>query len=115
MTTDFAEEPVMGARQLQARRSRIQVDLPGWGSPRQERELAAFARYCIARLERELGELTWVVTTAPDPTGGFSSMVTATRSEREVFVRGVGHDATLAIWDALCNIEQTLRDQLHAA
>jgi hypothetical protein len=105
----------MEARYLHARRSRIQVKLPGWARPRQQRELTAFARFCIARLERELGELEWVVTTVPEARGGFTSTVSAKQAGHEVESRGVGHDATLAIWDALCNIEQTLREQLRAA
>ncbi len=101
----------MAARCIQARRSRIQVQLTAWASARQQRELTAFARYCVARLERELGELEWVVTTTPDARGGFTSTVTARQAERAADATGVGHDGTLAIWDALCNIEQILREQ----
>jgi hypothetical protein len=102
----------MGARCLHARRSRIHVNLPAWASPRQQRELTAFARYCVARLERDVGELDqWVVTTALDPRGGFTSSVVATHRGREVPARGQGRDGTLAIWDALCNIEQALLER----
>lgn len=104
----------MGARCLHARRTRIQVQLPAWASARQQRELTAFARYCVARLEREVGELEqWVVTANLDPRGGFTSTVTAHRAGvTDVVASGVGQDGTLAMWDALCNIEQALRERL---
>jgi hypothetical protein len=87
--------------------------LPAWASARQQRELTAFARYCVARLERELGELDrWVVTANLDPRGGFTSTVSVHRGVGEVEAHGTGQDGTLAIWDALCNIEQTLRERL---
>ena len=105
----------MGARYLHARRSRIKVELPEWSSPRQQRELTAFARYCVARLEREHGELDrWVVTTIADPDGGFATTVVAEQGTATVEARGAGQDGTLAIWDALCNLEQALRERLHA-
>jgi hypothetical protein len=89
--------------------------LPAWASARQQRELTAFARYCVARLERELGELDrWVVTTNLDPRGGFTSTVSAHRGGGTVEAHGAGQDGTLAIWDALCNVEQTLREGLSA-
>lgn len=102
----------MSARCLHARRSRIKVELPRWASARQQRELTAFARYCIARLERDVGELDhWAVTAAPDRGGGFSCLVSAQRADRAVEAHGAGHDGTLSIWDAMCNIEQALREQ----
>jgi hypothetical protein len=106
----------MSARDEHARRSRIEVALPPWASARQQRELNAFSRYCIARLERDLGEVDrWVVAISLDRTGGFSSAVSVELHGALVEARGAGHDGTLAIWDALCNIEQTLREQLRAA
>ncbi|HTJ43649.1 MAG TPA: hypothetical protein VL463_16200 [Kofleriaceae bacterium] len=104
----------MGARCLHARRSRIQVELPVWASARQQRELTAFARYCVARLEREVGELDrWTVAATVDPSGGFASTVTAHQGAMTVDASGAGQDGTLAIWDALCNVEQALRERLH--
>src|SRR5262249_40235787 len=98
----------MGPRTLLSRRSRIHLELARWARARQHRELGAFAGYCIARLEREVGTLTWVVTVAPDPQGGFLSKIVARQDGGEVGAPGAGRDATLAIWDAICNIEQTL-------
>lgn len=105
----------MSARCLHARRSRIRVELPRWSSTRQQRELTAFARYCIARLERDLGEVEeWHVTAGPDPRGGYACTVVARRAGQAVEAHGAGHDGTLSIWDALCNIEQALREELLA-
>jgi hypothetical protein len=104
----------MSGRHLRTRRSRIHVELPVWASTRQSRELSAFARYCVARIERELGELTrWTVSTRADARGGFSATVVAYQQDVAHEARGSGPDATLAIWDALCNVEPELRE--HAA
>jgi hypothetical protein len=103
----------MSGRHLRTRRSRVHVELPVWASTRQSRELSAFARYCVARIERELGELSrWTVSTHAEARGGFSATVVAYQQDVAHEARGGGPDATLAIWDALCNLEPELRELL---
>jgi hypothetical protein len=95
-------------------RSRVDVvlQLPRSATSRLQRELGAFARYCVTRIERELGAREhWQVTIAPTTGGVFASQVAVTDRGVETEQRGRGHDAALAIWDAMCRIEQILREQ----
>lgn len=74
------------------------------------RELNAFARYCILRLERELGARdAWIVKIAPS-----GSLYTSVISVHDAFgtleQRGRGLDGALAIWDAMCRLEQCMRE-----
>jgi hypothetical protein len=90
---------------------RIEVRLPAYATPKQHRELGAFARYCIQRLERELGEReTWIVDVTPSVTGHTSKVMVSDRGTN-ICDEGTGHDSTLAIWEAMCRVEQRLRDQ----
>ena len=74
------------------------------------RELGAFARYCIVRVERELGErAAWSVTISP-ALNGYSSHVAVSDQDATIEGRGTGHDGTLAVWDAMCRVEQRLRE-----
>jgi hypothetical protein len=94
---------------------RIEVRLPVLDGARRHRELRAFACFCIARIEREMGALDgWVVTITPAGRG-FAAAVLARRSGSTVERQGLGRDSTLAVWDALCNLEQALREELPAA
>jgi hypothetical protein len=94
---------------------RIEVRLPVLDGARRHRELRAFACFCIARIEREMGALDgWVITIAP-AARGFAATVTARRNGSVVDRSGAGRDSTLAVWDALCNLEQALREELFAA
>jgi hypothetical protein len=88
----------------------VDVRSPEGASLRQQRELTAFARYCVQRIEKELGPHEWLIE------------ITMTRSRYGTFVqvmhdglalevRGEGDDGPLAIWDAMCRIEQELREQ----
>ncbi len=88
---------------------RIAVRLPALASERLHRELGAFARYCIARIERELGRRgAWAVSVMPAP-GGFASEISVREARSSFTERGQGLDGTLAIWDAMCRLEQRLR------
>jgi hypothetical protein len=92
-------------------RDRIEIRLPEYAGVKLQRELAAFARYCIVRLERELGALgVWVVTLAP-VFGGHTSHITVGTSGWMVEGSGTNHDATLAIWEAMCRVEQRARER----
>jgi hypothetical protein len=88
---------------------RIVVHLHERTTPRQRRELGAFVRYCVFRMERELGDLRWLVAIAPTPTG-FTCSVAVTLDNLIVESRGQGFDGVCAAWDALTNVEQALRE-----
>ena len=84
-------------------------------SARRYREVRAFACFCIARVERELGALDgWVLTLQASP-GGFIATIAARMHGIELEGRGAGRDSTLAAWDAFCNVEQSIREELRAA
>jgi hypothetical protein len=91
-------------------RSRIDVHLPRAASARQRRELTAFARYCILRLERELGERkAWVVEIAPS-SGKYATRIAVHDLEGEIEANGEGLDGALSTWEAICRLEQSLRE-----
>jgi hypothetical protein len=90
---------------------RVDVRLPRNTSPRQERELGAFARYCVQRIEKELGEREhWLVEIVLGGRG-YSALVEVQHYGFVLETRGAGNDGPLAIWDAMCRIEQELRDR----
>jgi hypothetical protein len=91
-------------------RERIQLQLDEYASARQHRELGAFVRYCVIRIERELGEPErWMVRIAPSGSG-FASTVAVQDSGLALESTGSGLDGALAVWDALCSLEQALRE-----
>lgn len=90
-------------------RERVVVELHAQASHRQHRELGAFVRYCVFRLEREFGELHWVIRILP-VAGGFMSSVAVNDQESIVETRGKGFDGALAAWEALYKIEEALRE-----
>jgi hypothetical protein len=93
------------------RPERIAVEVPERASLRQQRELGAFARYCIMRVERELGEReSWVVKIAASRTG-YASRVAVRQYGVVVEEQGTGQDGALATWDAMCRLEQALRER----
>lgn len=93
-----------------ARRARIQLQLHSGAGVRQHREIGAFVRYCVSRIERELGEIDhWSVAIAPSR-GAFTSRVAVEAAGESLQSTGQGMDGPLAVWDALCKLEQLLRD-----
>jgi hypothetical protein len=88
---------------------RILVELHQVTSQRQRRELEAFVRFCVFRLEREFGPLRWLVRITPNR-DGFTCFVAVTIANMIVESRGRGFDGVCAAWDALTNAEQGLRD-----
>jgi hypothetical protein len=89
----------------------IAVELPASASNRQHRELGAFARYCIHRVERELGVHEWRVHIA-HAFGGYASRIEVRDHGALVAEQGgTGHDGALAIWEAMCLLEQRLRER----
>jgi len=93
----------------------IDVRLPHNTSVKQERELGAFARYCVQRIEKDLGERQqWIVEI--DLGGrGYSALVEVRYRDLQLETRGYGQDGPLAIWDAMCRMEQELRHSLFAS
>jgi hypothetical protein len=92
-------------------RDRIAVDLPGFATTRVQRELVAFTRYCIDRIEREVGEATaWRVRITPS-VNGLASYITVEDRRGLLEAEGRGHDGAAAIWDAMCQLEQRLRER----
>jgi hypothetical protein len=67
-------------------------------------------RYCVSRIERELGEIEhWSVTIAPAG-GEFTSVVAVKDGSDAIESTGTGMDGPLAAWEALCRLEQLLRE-----
>jgi hypothetical protein len=94
----------------------VELELYAQASVRQHRELGAFVRYCVARLEREL-QMTarwWLVKILP-ARGGFACDLVVQHASAVVQANGQGHDGPLAAWEALCRIEQLLRETVAAA
>ena len=89
---------------------RIEVRVPPNTSPKQERELAAFARYCVLRIEKDLGERQQWVVEIVIGSRGYAAHVEVQDIGVSIEMRGIGDDGPLAIWDAICRIEQELRD-----
>ncbi len=98
------------AAREQARRARIELYLPMHASKRQYVELGAFVRFCVTRLERELGELErWIVKIDLED-GRFQSTIIVDAGSVALRATGSGLDGTLAVWDALAHLEQDLRE-----
>ena len=120
--TNFGESEIARARRLlravgvkPTRSTRIDVQLPEAASPRQRRELTAFARYCILRLERELGERdAWRVEIAPS-SGKYATRIEVHDLCGALEANGFGPDAALATWEAICQLEQSLRESRRPA
>jgi hypothetical protein len=108
----LATEAIMESRcaRARAKRARVELQLHSGAGARQYRELGAFVRYCVSRIERELGEIEhWSVTIAP--TGGeFTSVVAIKDGSDAIESTGIGMDGPLAAWEALCKLEQRLRE-----
>jgi hypothetical protein len=94
-----------------ARIDRVEIRMAPAASTRERREIGAFVRYCVARIEKEFGDVEgWTVTVVPDPTGGYTSHIAARRLGTLLEEKGTGRDGTLAAWYAIERIEQALRD-----
>jgi hypothetical protein len=67
-------------------------------------------RYCVSRIERELGEIEhWSVTITP-ASGEFTSLVVVKDGNDAIEATGTGLDGPLAAWEALCRLERLLRE-----
>jgi hypothetical protein len=91
---------------------RVELRLHESASTRQYRELGAFVRYCVHRIERDLEPAQrWAVKIVPTA-GAFCCEVIVRHRASVVQSKGVGLDGPLAAWDALCRIEQLMRDNV---
>jgi hypothetical protein len=98
-------------RELRARLDRVEVRLSTEASGRERREIGAFVRYCVARIEKQFGNLErWVVSVVPERRGGYASHIAASIDSVVLEEHGAGRDGTLAAWDGLERIEQALRE-----
>lgn len=89
--------------------ARVLLRLHEHASPRQYRDLGVFVRHCVERIERDVGRAkSWTVTIVPS-NDGFSSFVILENAS-VVLATGHGLDGARAAWDALCNVEQRLRN-----
>lgn len=85
--------------------------VPPSASSKHERELGAFARYCAQRIEKDVGEREqWVVEIAILK-NSYTTLVQVQHFGLVIEVRGEGNDGPLAIWDAMCRLEQELRER----
>jgi hypothetical protein len=91
---------------------KVEVILPSSSGLRQRRELGAFVRYCVHRIERELGELeSWCATITPSCDSNYVSTVEAHHRGQRLVATAYGFDAVLATWNALCQLEQAWRER----
>lgn len=92
-------------------RARIDVRVPEYTTAKQLRELGAFARYCILRVERELGECEhWLVDISLS-LAGYASRIAVDDHGLVFEEEATGRDGALATWDAMCRLEQRLRER----
>jgi hypothetical protein len=90
---------------------RVVVRVSPSASAKQERELGAFARYCVQRIEKDLGERQHWLVEITVGARGYSALVEVQHHGLAIETRGTGNDGALAIWDAMCRVEQELRDR----
>jgi len=77
---------------------------------RRDRELIAFTRYCAARIERQLGRIgRWAVHVAPAE-GSVTATITIRGTSYSGQVVAAGVDGPIAVWEAMCRLEQRLRE-----
>jgi hypothetical protein len=95
-------------------RERIAVQRPGNVSSRKRRkdhQLGGCAPYCILRVAGALGEpKPWVVHIVP-ARGGYASHIAFADRGVMIAEQGSGQDGTLATWDAMCRVEQRMRQR----
>ncbi len=95
-----------------AKHERIVIHLHRGASPRQQRELGAFVRYCVERIERDLGvQDRWSVRITMSSVTGYGSWVEVRHLGVPLESSGSGSDGVLATWDAMGRIEQLLRER----
>jgi hypothetical protein len=73
---------------------------------------AGFARYCINRIEEDgvAEHVRWDVTVGVSRSG-LRTQIVLEQVGLTLETPGVGQDAELAVWDAMCRLEQMLRER----
>ena len=90
--------------------NRIELAMPEHSTPVERRELGAMARYCVTRVEATLGPPdSWFVRI-----GNVEGQVACTVVVRDrgcaIETTSFDPDGAVAIWDAVREVEQILRD-----
>lgn len=89
---------------------RVELQLYEGASLREYRELREFARFCIDRIERDVGRASrWTVKIGPNGVC-FSCELIVEHRGLVVRADGNGFDGAVAGRDAFCKIEKLLRD-----
>jgi hypothetical protein len=77
---------------------------------RRQRELNAFTRYCVLRIERELDDVDGWRVSVMGSGKRTSAIVRARRRGAVIEACGSAGDLIDAIWIAMCRLEQRLRE-----
>ena len=93
---------------------RVELSLHDHATARQHRELGAFARYCIARIERDAEVANWWRVKVVPATAGFHCDVIMEYWGVVMASAGDGLDGALSVWEALCKMEHLLHDKVAA-
>jgi hypothetical protein len=89
---------------------RIELAIPDASTPMERQELGAIARYCVNRVESTLGPPdSWFVRVGA-VNDGFACTVVVHDRGCAIETTSMEPDGALAIWDAVREVEQVLRD-----
>jgi hypothetical protein len=100
------------ARAAMVTPNRIDVRMPPSATTREQRELGAFVRFCVGRVERGAGAFDrWVVTIAIDRDEGFRTTIVVALNGSTFEASGHGRDGTLAAWNAINNLQRAVRPE----
>jgi hypothetical protein len=90
---------------------RIELAMPEGSTLLQRRELGAIARYCVNRVETTLGPPdSWFMRVGNSEEGLFACTVVVHDRGCAIETTSTEPDGALAIWDAVREVEQVLRD-----
>lgn len=93
---------------------RVRADLrlaPAVSGGQQPEELLAFAGFCAARIARGIAGVTaWDLYLVAGLDGHADAVVRAHVDHRAIEARASACDPAHAIWNAMCDLEQPLRD-----
>ena len=93
-------------------RERIAVELPPQASKAQQHQLRAFVRHCVQRIEMELGpHERWAIRIEIKSASGYTSIVEVHHLGVMLGTTGNGSDGEVATWEAMCRVEQLLRER----
>jgi hypothetical protein len=101
----------MGSQVCEVRvRAELRLAPPVSGGQKRD-DLVAFAGFCAARIARDLrGIDAWDLFVVSGLDGHADAVVRVTVGEASVEARASACDPAHAIWNAMCQVEQPLRD-----